>query len=156
MAGFDFDTLKNVPLERQVELLTDRIIELESQLGLLSNGELQMYFSVHLTSLESQFVMQLIKHKDRILTKEAIFFALYGERPECDQPISKVMDVVVSKVRHKFAPHNITIKTIWGRGWMIDEANYLRLQQLRTIPLSEHSVLLPSNASIELPRIAVG
>ena len=35
----------------------------------------------------------------------------------------KMVDVIICKLRKRLKPHNVEIKTLWGRGYFIDRDN---------------------------------
>jgi DNA-binding winged helix-turn-helix (wHTH) protein len=151
MARFDFDKLSGLPHSKQVEMLSDRIIELEEQLGLIYENEDNIRFKCHFSPKELQLVLMLMKHKGRLLSKEVMWFAIYGARPECDQADPKIVDVFLCRVRRKLAKYNIMIGTVWSRGYIIDEENWQKLQQLK----EETAVWTPPNTIAELPAQTV-
>lgn len=60
--------------------------------------------------------------------REGIYTALYGGRPEADQPIDKILDVTVCYARKILADHDIQIQTIRGEGWRLTDANKAKLR----------------------------
>lgn len=111
------------------QALQDRIEELEIVIGLLPTHALQFKFC-HFTPTEERY-LGLIYKQQYVCTKEMIYRAVYGGIPESDQPQNlKIIDVVVCKIRHKLKHFNISIHTMWGRGYYFDETNREGLRQL--------------------------
>jgi hypothetical protein len=63
-----------------------------------------------------------------VFTKENILDLLYAGMP--NQPDMKIIDVFICKARAKLTPLGIELTTIWGRGYMMDAANRLKLTEL--------------------------
>jgi two-component system cell cycle response regulator CtrA len=76
---------------------------------------------VHLTVKEYQMLELLCLHKDRPVTKEMFLNHLYGGM---DEPVAKIIDVFICKLRKKLAKASMGknyIETIWGRGYVLRE-----------------------------------
>lgn len=76
---------------------------------------------VHLTSKEYSVLELLVLRKGIVLTKEVFLNHLYGG---LDEPEIKIIDVFICKLRKKLAHAGAgnLIGTVWGRGYMIREA----------------------------------
>lgn len=61
-------------------------------------------------------------------SKEAIFNAMWSERPDCDQPQMTSLDVYISNARKVLRPHGVEIKNIRGQGWYLDSTNKAKLR----------------------------
>jgi two-component system cell cycle response regulator CtrA len=104
--GFSQPTLRIGPL----------ILNLDSR-EVLAGGK-----QVHLTGKEYAILELLVLRKGMVLTKEAFLNHLYGGM---DEPEMKIIDVFICKLRKKLAQagaHNM-IGTVWGRGYMMRDAN---------------------------------
>lgn len=74
---------------------------------------------VYLTRSEYCLFELLMLRQGKVVTKPMIFNALYGHE---DPPEPKIIDVFVHKLRMKLnpkGPHDKTIRTVWGRGYII-------------------------------------
>jgi len=78
---------------------------------------------VHLTDKEYQILALLSLRKGSTLTKEMFLNHLYGGM---DEPAHKIIDVFICKLRKKLmaATNGVNhIATVWGRGYMLQEAD---------------------------------
>jgi two-component system cell cycle response regulator CtrA len=78
---------------------------------------------VHLTDKEYQVLELLSLRKGSTLTKEMFLNQLYGGM---DEPAHKIIDVFICKLRKKLmiATNGVNhIATVWGRGYMLQDAN---------------------------------
>ena len=101
----------------ELHRLRDRIDEFEQILGVdraLAN-RLRGALGI---SRDQARMLGLLLSRD-VVTHEAMYAVLYGERPECDQPGPKVMSVQVCKLRKALTPRSIEIKTHLGDGWQM-------------------------------------
>lgn len=94
-------------------------------------GELVAYFdgrdptvsgeSIRLSKREHAIFVQLALNSNRVVSKNAIYDAVYGASP--DQPFDKVIDVYICKLRKKFSEAALSghqyIETIRGRGYRL-------------------------------------
>lgn len=76
--------------------------------------------SVYLTAVEVAFLQALHRRAPEVVMKGALYDAVYGALPECDQPEIKIVDVMICKMRKKLKPIGIVIATSWGRGYWLD------------------------------------
>ncbi|MDX1917050.1 MAG: response regulator transcription factor, partial [Rickettsiaceae bacterium] len=80
---------------------------------------------VHLTNKEYAILELLAMRKGTVLTKEMFLNHLYGGM---DEPEIKIIDVFVCKLRKKLADlagGTNYIETIWGRGYMLKDFEFL-------------------------------
>jgi DNA-binding response OmpR family regulator len=69
----------------------------------------------------------------RVITHDTLFDALYGGRRDGGPETAKVVErVTVYKLRGRMHPHGIEIKTIYGVGYEISEADQMKLRALVT------------------------
>lgn len=59
----------------------------------------------------------LLWAEGRMLTRSAMFEALYGMRPFCDQPDEAIVDVWITKLRKFLKTYRV--QTHWGRGYSL-------------------------------------
>lgn len=77
---------------------------------------------LHVTAKEYSILELLALRRGMTLTKETFLDHLYGGM---DEPEQKIIDVFICKLRKKIAAvsgHQTTIRTIWGRGYTLDES----------------------------------
>lgn len=75
-----------------------------------------------ITGKEYALLELLVHRRNTTVTKETILNHLYGGR---DEPLAKIVDVFVCKLRKKLAAAGeggFLIETVWGRGYLIREA----------------------------------
>jgi len=114
-----------IKLETENEELRERVRILEDMLGMTFDAPLQL----GLTEKEAK-VLGLLTKVD-MATKDAIMFHIYADRPN-EVPEIKVVDVFVCKVRQKLKPYDISIQTIWGRGYRLTTQDKAKLEELRS------------------------
>ena len=83
--------------------------------------------ALKLTRLEASFMLVFLKRDEA--EKETLHYvietqrALRQSRPNNPEPTDpKMVDVVICKMRKKFKPLGLTIHTLWGHGYYIDDA----------------------------------
>jgi len=77
---------------------------------------------LHVTAKEYSILELLALRRGMTLTKETFLDHLYGGM---DEPEQKIIDVFICKLRKKIAAvsgHQTAIRTIWGRGYTLEEA----------------------------------
>ncbi|MEO1110555.1 MAG: helix-turn-helix domain-containing protein [Pseudomonadota bacterium] len=102
-------------LEAENDELRARIDDLERALF----ADVIVPFDWGLTANESRVVACLLSRP--FATKDALMAALYRNDGK-DEAHIKIIDVFVCKARKKLAPFGVEIKTLWGQGYMVDEA----------------------------------
>lgn len=115
-------------VEAENDALRERVRVLEEELRGRGKNEETPPLSLGLTGQEGRLLMHLLARD--LCSKEQLFMALYGDRPEADEPEIKIIDVLVCKLRKKLQSENIAITTIWGHGYMIDGKNKAALRAL--------------------------
>lgn len=73
----------------------------------------------HLTETEFEVFNKLASHPGRVVRKDALHAALYSLRRGGDEPLDKIVDVYICKLRPKIRPLGIEIENVWGRGYKI-------------------------------------
>lgn len=81
-------------------------------------GELR-YGGVVLGLPEAEFrlIRVLLDNPGRVVSRNALFDSMFWDRGESGEPGSKILDVMVCKIRKKLVPLGIGIATHWGRGY---------------------------------------
>jgi two-component system cell cycle response regulator CtrA len=103
----------------------DRIAELEELLG---KSETRFdHTLIKLTKSEDEFVGLFLKRG--YWTRDSAFIVLYGARSD-EAPEPKILDVLLSRIRHKLAKFGITIDTQPGTGWSMTAENRAKLKAL--------------------------
>jgi DNA-binding winged helix-turn-helix (wHTH) protein len=84
-----------------------------------------------LSPAEGRALVALMEHGH--VSRQAIHAAMSGD----GNPVSKtkIIDVVVSRMRRKLAPHGLAIVTIYGLGFKLGEGAHDRIRRL----LAEHN-----------------
>lgn len=72
-----------------------------------------------LTPQEFAMFIALWEARPRTLTKERLMAAIYGLKPDGDEPEIKIIDVFVCKLRPKIAGMGFAIETAWGKGYRL-------------------------------------
>lgn len=120
----------------ELQRLRDRVEELEEALGLSSAIPVETLLynlfppnnDVGIPMLVNVFNFLLKRPFGR---KEAMFIALYGARPECDQPNLQIINVYVSRIRTMLRKHGIKLKTSkTPPGWYIEEADKTKILEM--------------------------
>jgi two-component system cell cycle response regulator CtrA len=76
--------------------------------------------AVPLTPKEFDILETLLLRKGALVTKEQALERIYSGR---DEPVIKIIDVLICKLRKKLADaRGFEIKTVWGRGYTLVEA----------------------------------
>lgn len=89
---------------------------------------------LHLTPLEANFLALLLRRDE--VDKDTLHGVVEHQReqrrhrPDKSEPTDKkIVDVIICKLRKKL-PVDVSIVTIWGRGYFIDEAGRQRAKEL--------------------------
>lgn len=109
----------------ELQTLRDRVQELEELLG----------YSVRDVGLAGLPLPPLARsmlgvlYKSHIASREHLFTALYGMRPEADQPEITIIDVQLCKLRKQLAKQGIAITLSRTAGWYLkpDDKEKVRL-----------------------------
>lgn len=120
----------------EVEQLRARVAELEHHIAEI-NRELKDHaqrWPFNLSPTPALMLGVFAKYKNTVLSKELIWRHLYGMKVEADQPTLKGIDVYICKIRGHLRKYGIHIQTMYGTGYLIDEANHTKLMALTKIP----------------------
>jgi hypothetical protein len=101
----------------EVQRLRDRVDELEQILGVDLSLTSRLRGVLGITRDQARMLGLLLNRN--MVTHDAMFTVLYGDRPECDQPQPKVMDVQLCKLRKVTSQRGVDIKTLVGEGWQM-------------------------------------
>src|SRR5260221_2612574 len=99
----------------EVERLRDRVEQLEEVLGIDRSLTSRLRQAFGLEPGKAPILGMLLARD--FVTRESLYIVLYADRPECDWPEEKVMDVQICKLRRILRRHGIAIETRWGEGW---------------------------------------
>lgn len=114
----------------ELEQLRDRVAELERIIGLneaIPLGKLLRPSGQWIGACEPMAGILLSRE---FVGRETAFIALYGGRPEQDQPDIKIIDIIICRLRQALQPYQITVNTAWGRGYYMTAVNKAALRQL--------------------------
>lgn len=121
------DTVKQQLLERENEELRERVRELEDVLGM----SIEVPIEWGLTASEARLIGMLLKRE--IVTKAGAHACLYEARLE-GAVDPKIIDVFICKARKKLKAFGIEIRTVWGKGYLIDPETRARINASRKVP----------------------
>lgn len=103
----------------ELQRALDRIEELEDLFGMGDDDAMLIHMAAGLP-LTACKTVGIIRKRTTVTSKTMIYSLLYGDRPECDQPDPRIIDVEISKSRAKLRPLGIEIKTVWGVGYIME------------------------------------
>lgn len=107
----------------ELERLRDRVTELEEILGL----NLCLPDALDLSKRETQIVGLLVKRP--IVSRDAIFSAVYGSLPWRSQPDIKTIEVHICNIRRKLAKHGLEMKNRYGVGYYFENEAKVKLRE---------------------------
>jgi len=110
-------------LQAEVDRLQARVDELEAALG----KTLPVPLEWRLTINEARIFGVLMARE--LGTKQALMAALYGDRTADEEPMAKIVDVFVCKARAKLRPFGVSIETVWGQGYRLDQDTKARVRE---------------------------
>lgn len=108
-----------------------------------------------LTRLEAGFMLVLLKRDEA--DKDTLHYVIETQRAlrrsrlnDSETTDPKMVDVVICKLRTKLKPKNIFIKTLWGRGYYLDEESRKVAESLliRTIQASNEGAAQADHAPV--------
>ena len=114
--------LEEVEAER--DRLEARVSELESLL--FSHADV-LPVEWGLTPAETRIVCALMARD--VCSKEHLLAVAHDGRTD-EPPEIKIVDVFICKVRKKLVPHGITISTLWGAGYRLDDRDGVKARAL--------------------------
>jgi DNA-binding response OmpR family regulator len=98
----------------ELQRLCDRVEELEGLLGLTMIGR-DTILPIAITRAARPLLGLLLRRGQ--VTHSVAFTALYGDRPEAEQPELELVKIYILRLRRELGPHGIKIKTEWGVGY---------------------------------------
>ena len=111
----------------EVEALKDRIRELEWLLGLRRQWPKPRLKGIRVIGW--QMIGLLLRWP--LVTHDVAFRAIYGGRPEADQPKNvHIITTVIHRLRIALRPYDIIIEGQYGSGYYLDAKNKQRLAEL--------------------------
>ncbi|MBB95617.1 MAG: hypothetical protein CML68_13630 [Rhodobacteraceae bacterium] len=88
----------------------------ELQEALIDGGDEVDRIGVHFTGYERRLMARLMKSAGGMVTRDALFSAIYYDRPNPDDmPDRKIVDAFVCKTRKKLPAEVGSIENVWGR-----------------------------------------
>jgi len=109
------------------EELQDYVFELEAMVSATEEqraleGEFNLRRYFNLTETEGRILA--LMSDGRVRDKNSLLTLAYGGSD--DTPGIKIMDVYISRLRRKLRGSGITISTVWGSGYVVDNPEKLR------------------------------
>ena len=74
---------------------------------------------IHLTPQRGLILRLLLGRKGQMVSKEALYQAIVGHRPDADWPEQKQIDVQLYWVRRALRGSAVAIENVWGRGYRL-------------------------------------
>lgn len=131
-------------MKREFEAREDRIDELSELLGIKPG----LPCLIHLQP-DSKRIARILATRAGLVGRGVIYAAVYGGKPECDQPGPKIIDVQICRIRKAFASfasgftdpaqravNTVTILTEHGCGWHIPAGQKPKARELLGLSLS--------------------
>lgn len=104
----------------------DQYVEMQQLVKELTAANHHPPVNWNLTQSETIIVRLLAVHKD--VTADGIMHVLYSKQPDTERH-ADTLRVFMCKIRKKLRPFNISIDTVWGRGFCVDEENWQKLRE---------------------------
>ena len=125
------------------DTLRKRIVFLEDRVSLLEEQNVQLSellkvdtwvppVALKLNKAESR-VMGLLFHHTKPLTKCKIIDLLYWDVLGKDHPDSRIINVLICRIRKKLKPYNLEVKTVWGQGFYLPDTTRQTLHDWPTL-----------------------
>lgn len=84
--------------------------------------------------------------KREFVTRDGLYTVMYTNRPECDWPDEKVLDVQFHRLRSFLDPLCIAIQTVTGEGWFMAKAEKVKVRSaLDQAPLLDFEAMARLN-----------
>jgi two-component system cell cycle response regulator CtrA len=113
-------------MDTLIEQQQSRIWELEERVrqleDALSPSAVLIPIEWRLTTSEARMFAHLTTKPQ--CSKDSLMAALYGLKPDDDEPEVKIVDVFVCKMRRKLKPFGVEIVTIWGQGYGLKDREF--------------------------------
>lgn len=115
--------------ETEQEQLRNRVIELEAMLGVGNDDVSRLLTVLDATPQQCEIVGFMLRRA--VATRDALLTILFGNRPECDHPEPKLIDVQMVKVKRSLDKVGIKVQTEWGYGgWSLSRADKAMLRAM--------------------------
>ena len=112
-------------LRREVGALRDA---LEAMRGALASDAGVKIIELAKLTYSERMLLGLLMRRHRA-TKDQMMTMLYADRPD-EEPDSKILDVMICKMRKKLSPHGIEIRTIHGAGYELPPTSREKIKAL--------------------------
>ena len=112
-------------LRREVEALRDA---LEAMRGALASDAGVKIIELAKLTYSERMLLGLLMRRHRV-TKDQMMTMLYADRPD-EEPDSKILDVMICKMRKKLSPHGVEIHTIHGAGYELPSTSREKIKAL--------------------------
>jgi hypothetical protein len=113
--------------EAEQEQLRTRLVELEALLGVGNDDVSRLLTVLDATPQQAEIVGFMLKRA--VATRDALLIVLFGNRPECDHPEPKLIDVQMVKVKRALRKVGIEVRTEWGYGgWALAREDKAKLR----------------------------
>ena len=123
-------------MKDEMQCLRDRVEELENLLGLRIEPPRAI---PGVRGIGWKLIGLLLRHP--MVGREFAFRALYGDRPEIDQPLDlRIIDINICRLRVALRPYKVAIQCEIGTGYFLDEKNKTRLAALVRGRRPKHSI----------------
>lgn len=138
-------------MQTEIAKLREQVATLESlnkELRCEVHGKVDSnpYLGIANLTTSEAVLLNTLANAPRHVSKDRVYFALFGQRIERDQPQPKIVDVFVCKARKKLEKHGIEIGTVWGQGYALDADNKAKLRKLAGLPEVAAPALQPAAA----------
>jgi hypothetical protein len=116
----------------ELDRLRARVAELEDALGLTAEiprsllDPLRYVGTSHPWRKAIETIGVLLARP--FVSRDVLFTVLYGERPECDQPGVKAVDMALTYARKSLATYGIKVVNVFGEGWYISDPDKAKLR----------------------------
>jgi hypothetical protein len=111
----------------EVQLLKDRVEELEMALGQSEELRIALAARFGLYGMQASIVAMLLERPG--ITYEGTHAVLYGRRPLRSQPALKTLNGHVHFCRKKLKPFGIEIESLIGLGWRLTPENKQKIRE---------------------------
>jgi two-component system cell cycle response regulator CtrA len=112
-------------LRREVEVLRDA---LEAMRGALASDVGVKIIELAKLTYSERMLLGLLIRRHRA-TKDQMMTMLYADRPD-EEPDSKILDVMICRMRKKLSPHGVEIRTIHGAGYELPPTSREKIKAL--------------------------